>query len=29
VGRKAGRGVYDYPEQKSAQEKQPVAKAGD
>jgi 3-hydroxybutyryl-CoA dehydrogenase len=29
VGRKAGRGVYEYPDQKPAQEKAPVAKAGD
>ena len=29
LGRKAGRGVYEYPEQKQAQEKAPVAKAGD
>jgi len=29
LGRKAGRGVYDYPEQNAQQEKTPVAKAGD
>jgi len=29
VGRKAGRGVYEYPEQTTAQEKAPIAKAGD
>jgi 3-hydroxybutyryl-CoA dehydrogenase len=29
VGRKAGRGVYDYPEQPVGSEKTPVAKAGD
>jgi 3-hydroxybutyryl-CoA dehydrogenase len=29
VGRKAGRGVYEYPEHKAATEKAPVAKAGD
>jgi 3-hydroxybutyryl-CoA dehydrogenase len=29
LGRKAGRGVYDYPEQKAADQKTPAAKAGD
>lgn len=29
LGRKAGRGVYEYPEQKPAEEEPPVAKAGD
>src|SRR5271155_2155745 len=29
LGRKAGRGVYEYPEQKTDQNKTPVAKAGD
>src|SRR5580698_2254044 len=29
VGRKAGRGVYDYPEQKTEEKRAPVAKAGD
>jgi len=29
LGRKAGRGVYEYPEQKSAQETAPVSRAGD
>src|SRR5450755_2065519 len=29
LGRKAGRGVYEYPEQMAAQEKTPAAKAGD
>jgi 3-hydroxybutyryl-CoA dehydrogenase len=29
LGRKAGRGVYDYPEQNAQQEKTPVARAGD
>ena len=29
LGRKAGRGVYEYPEQKAAQERAPAAKASD